>query len=159
MYFSRCRSKNMKDSIKIFILFVILVIAVFLQHNLVKQSDNIEVPAVGNSQEANQETIVNLRIDFDNGNIKNYDSIKLGKEKTVFDLLKKVTEENNLEFSYKEYPDMGALIESIDNIKNDFKINKWWQYWVNGQYATQASDKYELKNGDLVEWKFIKGQF
>lgn len=149
----------MKNSYKIVIFVAILVLAVFLEHNLVSQSKNIEVPATEKTQGINQEITVALRIDFDNGEIKNYDKIKIGQEKTVFDLLKKVAEENNLEFSYKDYPDLGILVESINNVKNDLDNNKWWQYWVNGQYATIGADKYELKDGDSVEWKFIKGQF
>ena len=149
----------MKNFIKIIILVAILVAAVFLEHNLAIRSKNTEVPITENLQGMNQETAVTLRIDFDNGNIKNYNVVKLGQGKTVFDLLKKITEENNLEFSFKEYPDMGVLVESIGNVKNDFGINKWWQYWVNGQYATVGADKYELKNGDFIEWKYIKGQY
>lgn len=149
----------MKNSYKIVILIAILAAAVFLEHNLVNLSKTASLPTAKELEEASQKTTVTLRIDFDNGNISNYNEIKLGEEKTVFGLLKKVAEENNLEFSFKEYPDLGILVESIDSVKNDFGINKWWQYWVNGQYATKGADKYELKNNDLVEWKYIKGQF
>lgn len=147
----------MKISFKIIIFVAVLATAVFLQHTLVTKT--AKPPATDGFQEANQEITVALKIDFGDGNINNYDGIKLGQEKTVFNLLKKVAEENDMEFSFKEYPDLGVLIESIDNVKNDFGINKWWQYWVNGQYATVGADKYELKNNDLVEWKYIKGQF
>lgn len=149
----------MKTILKISILVVILAVAIFLEHSLVNLSKTASPLTSEKLEEVNQEITVALRIDFDNGNIKNYNGIKLEEEKKVFYLLKKVVEENNLEFSFKEYPDLGVLVESIDNVKNDFGINKWWQYWVNGQYATVGADKYELKNNDLVEWKYIKGQF
>lgn len=156
----------MKTILKISIIVVILAAAVFLEHTLVDiyQSATEELEEANPvrnmiSNGVNQKIAVTLRIDFDNGNVKNYNRVELGEEKTVFDLLKKVTEENNLEFSFREYPDLGVLIESIDSAKNNFENNKWWQYWVNGQYATKGADKYELKNNDLVEWKYIKSQF
>jgi len=149
----------MKNSYKIIIFVAILAVAVFLEHSLVNLLKTASLPTSEKLEEANQEIAVALRIDFDNGNISNYNGVKLGEEKTVFNLLKKVAEENNLEFSFKEYPDLGVLVESIGSVKNDFGINKWWQYWVNEQYATVGADKHELKNNDLVEWKYIKGQF
>ena len=78
--------------------------------------------------------------------------------KTVFDLLKKVTQENNLEFSFKEYPDLEVFIESIDKVANDPKNNKWWQYWVNGEYGQVGASNFILKDGDFVKWKYGEGQ-
>lgn len=149
----------MKDFLKITLLVVILVTAILLEHNFASQSKNIRVLTNGELAGTNQEITVNLRIDFDNGEIKSYDNIKIERDKTVFDLLKGVAEENNLEFSFREYQDLGALVESIDNVKNDFNNNKWWQFWVNGEYATIGASSFQLKEGDLVEWKFVKGQF
>ena len=148
----------MKTILKISILVVILAAAIFLEHNLVNLSKTAN-PSTGDKlEEANQEIAVTLRIDFDNGNIKNYNGVKLGEEKTVFDLLKKVTGENNLELSFKEYPGSGVFIESIDRAANDAKNNKWWQYWVNGEYAKMGASDFQLKNGDFIEWKYIEGQ-
>ena len=149
----------MKNSYKIVIFVAILAAAVFLEHSLVNLLKTASPPTSEKLEEVNQEITVILIIDFDNGNISNYNGVKIGEERTVFYLLKKVAEENNLEFSFKEYPDLGVLVESIGSVKNDFGINKWWQYWVNEQYATVGADKHELKNNDLVEWKYIKGQF
>jgi len=149
----------MKNSYKIVVFVAILAVAIFLEHSLVNLLKTAGPPTSEKLEEVNQEITVVLIIDFDNGNISNYNGVKIGEERTVFYLLKKVTEENNLEFSFKEYPDLGVLVESIGSVKNDFGINKWWQYWVNEQYATVGADKYELKNNDLVEWKYIKGQF
>jgi len=149
----------MKTILKISILVVILAAAIFLEHNLVNLSKTANYPATDGFQEANQEIKVALKVDFGDGNINNYDGIKLGEEKTVFDLLKKVTGENNLELSFKEYPGSGVFIESIDRAANDAKNNKWWQYWVNGEYAKIGASDFQLKNGDFIEWKYIEGQF
>jgi hypothetical protein len=38
---------------------------------------------------------------------------------TVFNLLEKITADNNFRLQSKDYGEMGALIESIGDIKND----------------------------------------
>ncbi len=149
----------MKTSFKIFVLSIVLVGGIFLIQNLAN------LQKIGQSSIEDKESqkvqvgiTVNLELDFGNGNIKAFDDIKLEEGKTVFDLLKKVTQENNLEFSFKEYPGLGVFVESIDGISNDAKINKWWQYWVNGEYAQAGASIYKFKNSDLIEWKYVKNQ-
>ncbi len=99
----------MKNFLKIAVLIAVLLAAVFLEHTWVSQSKNLGASIGEELSGTNQEMTMALKIDFGNGEIKNYDKIKIEPGKTVFDLLKKVTEENNLEFSFKEYPDLGVL--------------------------------------------------
>jgi len=150
----------MRPSFKIFIFFIFLVIGTLLIKSLVTLPKIAPPPVkIEEGQEIQKEIIVNLQFDFGEGNIKKFENIKLREGKTVFDLLKKVTQENNLEFSFKEYPDLGVFIESIDNVRNDSKTNKWWQYWVNGEYDQVGASNFILKDGDLVKWKYVEGQF
>lgn len=150
----------MRTSFKIFIFSIIFVAGIFLIQNLVNLSKvgQSEIK-IEESQQIQKEIIVSLRLDFSEGKIKSFENIKLKEGKTVFDLLKKVTQENNLELSYKEYPGLGAFVESIDNFANDPRNNKWWQYWVNNEYVNAGASFYKLKNGDLVKWKYIGSQF
>jgi hypothetical protein len=147
----------MRTSIKIFIFFVFLAVGIFLIQNLVNLQ-KIGQPSViiEEKQEIQPEIVVSLRLEFGNGNIRTFNDIKLEKGKTVFDLLKKVTQENNMELSFKEYPDLGVFIESIDKVTNDPKNNKWWQYWVNGEYGQAGASNFILKDGDLVKWKYVE---
>lgn len=151
------RKFNMKISLKILIPIFVLIIGFFLGQYLAK----IEIlpTEIFPEVEVEKEIKASLLLDFGEGNIKNFENIQLEKEKTVFNLLKKVTKANNLELSYKEYPGMGVFIESIDNIKNDPQKNKFWQYWVNGKYAQVGASKFILKEGDFVEWKYVESQF
>ncbi len=153
----------MKTSLKIFVLSIVLVGGIFLIQNLANLQKIGQPPIEDDSRNEESQKVqvgitVNLKFDFGNGNIKAFDNIKLEEGKTVFDLLKKVTQENNLEFSFKEYPGLGVFVESIDGISNDAKINKWWQYWVNGEYAQAGASIYKFKNSDLIEWKYVKNQ-
>lgn len=150
----------MKTPLKTFIFFIVLVSSIFLVQNLVTLPKISQPPTeVEKNQEIQPGIVVNLKLDFGNGNVKIFNDIKLGEEKTVFALLKKITQENNMEFSFKEYPDLGAFVESIDNVANNSENNQWWQYWVNNEYAQLGASLYKLKEGDLIEWKYVEGQF
>ena len=72
---------------------------------------------------------------------------------TVFDILKKVSADNNFSFVYKE-SDLGAFIEEIYGIKNDVGANKYWMYKVNGQLANVGASGYKINNGDVIEWYY-----
>lgn len=150
----------MKKSFKIFFFLISLIIGIFLLRGLVNLP-KIGQPSViiEEKQEIQPEIVVSLRLDLSERNIKTFNNIQLGEEKTVFALLKKVTQENNLELSYKEYPDLGVFIESIDNFANDPGRNLWWQYWVNEEYGQVGTSNFILKNGDIVEWKYVESQF
>ncbi|MDO8524185.1 MAG: DUF4430 domain-containing protein [bacterium] len=72
---------------------------------------------------------------------------------TVFSALQSIGQKENFAVTYKNYPEMGVLVESIGGIANG-QDNKYWQYWVNDILGEVASDKKFLKTGDKVEWKF-----
>ena len=113
-----------------------------------------------NQAVTDQKKTVSLMLDFGNGEIKTFKDIAIEEKTNLFDLLKKVTSENNLEFRYKDYGgDLGVLIESINNIGNNVGSDRFWQYWVNNEYAKIGASNYKLNPGDLIEWKYIKGQF
>lgn len=80
------------------------------------------------------------------------------KEKmTAFDLLKERAGESGLALKTKTY-DIGILIEAIGEKKNG-DGGFYWMYYVNGELPMVAADKYELKPGDKVEFKFEKSTF
>ena len=96
-----------------------------------------------------------LILKYDNNEDKYELEIEQGK--TVFDLLKQASEENNFSLEYQNH-NIGVFIKEIKGIKNG-KDNKYWQYTVNSKYADKAADMWELKNDDIIEWKFIESQF
>ena len=79
---------------------------------------------------ANNEIKASLMLAFGNGELKTFNNFSLPKNATVFDLLKKVGTENNLELNSKDFGgDLGVLIEGIGDKINDTKQNIYWQYW------------------------------
>lgn len=72
---------------------------------------------------------------------------------TVYSVLQSLSQKENFAIIYKDYPEMGVLVESIGGVANG-QDNKYWQYWVNDVLGEVAADKKFLKSGDEVEWKF-----
>ncbi|MFA5021690.1 MAG: DUF4430 domain-containing protein [Patescibacteria group bacterium] len=119
----------------------------------------INLPSVNQAQ-LEQEIKVNLMLDFGDGQVQTFNNVALTNQATVLDLLKKVTTDSNLEFKTKDYgKELGVLVESINKYTNSDKTNQFWHYWVDNIYAETGASNYSLKNGDIVEWKYVSNQF
>lgn len=70
---------------------------------------------------------------------------------TPYEALVSVASKNNITLQTKQY-DFGVFVEGIGDQKNT--TEKAWIYFVNGKSGEVASDKYTLKQGDTVEWKY-----
>ncbi|MFX0080294.1 MAG: DUF4430 domain-containing protein [Candidatus Hodarchaeota archaeon] len=87
---------------------------------------------------------ITLIVDYGNGTIKTLENFELTDyNTTAFDALI-----NWCEVEYKDYGEMGILVEEIDGIRGN------WRYSINGDYPGVSSNKYNLKNGDSVEWVY-----
>jgi len=54
--------------------------------------------------------------------------------------------------------ELGIFIESINGVPEGVAKDKWWQFWVNNQYSNVGASAYTVNPGDIIEWKFTKGQ-
>lgn len=100
--------------------------------------------------------VMRVAIDFGGGSF--VDVIKeFADGTTAFSILKDMAGERSIALDVDDSYDFGVFVRAIGDKKNG-DDKKYWQYWVNGKYAMIASDKYVLKPGDFVEWKFIKQQ-
>ena len=82
---------------------------------------------------------------------------ELNAGESLFDLLKKTTKTKGIELSYKDYGgSMGMFITSI--ARTSASGDKWWQYWVNGQYANVGVSSSIPKAGDVVEFRLTNEQ-
>lgn len=72
---------------------------------------------------------------------------------TVYSLLKECGELKGFEVKGTVWePYEAVFVDSINGLGNS--KGKYWQYYVNGDYGEMSSDRKELGNGDLVEWKW-----
>jgi len=85
-----------------------------------------------------------LIVDYGNGTLKIIEDFELTDyNTTAFDALIEWSE-----VEYKDYDEMGILVENIDGVKGN------WRYSINGDFPGVSSDKYNLKNGDTIKWVF-----
>ncbi len=51
-----------------------------------------------------------------------------------------------------ETSDVGAYVTKIDGVGGE--PNAFWLYYVNGQSAAIAADRYQTQSGDYIEWRY-----
>lgn len=75
---------------------------------------------------------------------------------SVFDLLQRVCKENKIHMESSWTPLYNsAYIEGIHNLYEfDCGSASGWMYRVNGWYPNYGSSRYQLSQGDVVEWKY-----
>jgi hypothetical protein len=144
----------MKKSFRfLFSIAIFLIVTIFLVVSLFSKKDNIS-QVVPNPTVAPQVINIQSKILFASDKITD---IEAGYEfetgKTAFDLLTETASENDIQIETQKY-DFGIFIKSIEGFENT-KDNAWI-YYVNGKAGDVAADKYILKNGDVVEWRYEK---
>ena len=93
-----------------------------------------------------------LIIDYGNNNIDTY-NIKFANA-TVFSVLMQASKEYNFPVETQYYEQYQShFIISINNVGGGDN-NKYWQYYLNGNYGTISSDFKYIKNYDTITWKF-----
>ena len=58
------------------------------------------------------------------------------------------------DIEYQSTPS-GAFVKSIDSVSNS--RTAYWLYYINDTAAMTACDKYILKGGEKVEWRYVGG--
>jgi len=104
------------------------------------------------------ERSTSMMIDTDDA-LLGFSDIALKEGDTVYSVLSSVAQEHDdLLLDIVDYGDLGVFINAINN-KQSGDNNNYWQYWVNNQYADLAADKYVLKQGDVIFWKFTSNKY
>lgn len=105
------------------------------------------------SSTTDQESIgkASLLINYGDGSIDSFNELNIPPNGKVIDLLK----QSALKIEYKDYGgDMGVFVTSLGDIGPDKEGKKWWQYFINNEYAKMGVSTQSVKNGDIVEFKF-----
>ncbi|ODA43086.1 DUF4430 domain-containing protein [Desulfosporosinus sp. BG] len=89
-----------------------------------------------------------------NGIILPPTKVEFKEGETVFDVLKIVVRENNIQMQY-EGSNGTAYIKGINNLYElDGGPLSGWMYCVNKLYANFGCNQTKLKNGDTIEWNY-----
>lgn len=92
----------------------------------------------------------------DSGVIFPKTEIDISDGDTVFDILKKACNDNNIQIEYTYSSGFGSYyIEGINQLyEKDCGAFSGWTYRVNGELPSVGASKYEVKNGDNVEFLY-----
>lgn len=98
-----------------------------------------------------------LRIDFGDGTIEQNDELKITnyeEGETLWLIMQRELAKKGIALEYDNYGgEFGVLITQIGDKKNG-EGGRYWQYFVNGKYATTGASTYRVKAGDVIEWRF-----
>ena len=91
-----------------------------------------------------------------NGVILNEITVIFYEGESVFDVLQRVCKENKIHMEASWTPMYNsAYIEGIHNLYEfDCGALSGWMYRVNGWYPNYGCSRYQLQDGDVVEWRF-----
>lgn len=149
----------MKNSIKfLFSALIILMAGFFLGQSF--QVDKTAI-SMADSQEAVPEELapVSLMLDDGGADLKIYPQISIEKESTVFSVLQNLSNrEDDLKLDFDPPGEWGVFIKQIGEKKNG-EENKYWQYFVNNKQPMVAADRYKLKGGEAIMFKFMESKF
>lgn len=89
----------------------------------------------------------------EDGNIV-FDTFEIEAEETVYDILIEASKKHSLQLEHSGTGDM-TYISGINYIYEfDFGDLSGWMYFVNGESPSVGCQKYELKDGDRIEWLY-----
>lgn len=75
---------------------------------------------------------------------------------TAYEALVNTAADELFTLKTKQY-DFGVFVEQIGELPNT--NDKAWIYYLNNKSATQAADKQEVREGDVVRWKYEKPMY
>src|SRR3989338_1410997 len=117
-------------------------------------------PQTGTSLKS-QEAASQASIMIDTGkDILGFSNVKIEPQDTVWSVLKRLSESQaeKLKIESQDYGEMGVLITAVNGVKGG-EDDKYWQYWVNNEYAQVAADKQSVNARDVIMWKFTGSKF
>ena len=82
--------------------------------------------------------------------------VTFSQGESVYDVLQRVCRENKIHMESSFTPVYNsAYIEGIGNLYEfDVGSGSGWMYAVNGWYPNYGCSRYQVKDGDVVEWRY-----
>ena len=71
--------------------------------------------------------------------------------------MQEIAESNTISLEYDPPNELGVFVTKVGNYENG-QDGKFWVYEINERKVPIASDKYILKDGDKLVWKFVTPQ-
>jgi len=88
-----------------------------------------------------------------------FGNLPVNESDTVWSLLSSASEsQESLTVNSNDYGELGVLVTDINGFSNGTD-DKYWQFWVNNEYAAVAANLYKVKPGDVILWKFTSSRY
>lgn len=98
---------------------------------------------------------IKLKIYYEDGSTTNYET-QIDDDESAFDILQAAANNQEIPLDYQQY-DFGVFVKSINGVANTNE--KSWIYFVNESSPEVGADNYSVKDGDVIEWKYIEPSF
>ena len=84
------------------------------------------------------------------------ETVEFYEDESVFDVLLRETKNHKIHMEYSETPlYQSAYIEGIGNLYEfDAGETSGWVYSVNGWFPNYGCSRYQLTDGDVIEWSY-----
>lgn len=143
-------------------LVILISIALYISNNaVIDNSDSLNTNETSQFYDpdpqptVNPEEIVTLLIDFGEQGTFDYQT-DYTEGVTALEILQEGAQERDVVLETIEY-DFGTIVDSIDGMENTTELS--WIYFINGESANVGADSYELKPGDVIEWRYIEPEY
>lgn len=77
------------------------------------------------------------------------------KSETVLDAMHDFAATNQFDFKTKDFPGMGVMIESINDLENG--DGYYWILYINGKDSAKGASAAQVNTGDSIEWRYEQG--
>lgn len=81
-------------------------------------------------------------------------SMELEENTSVYAFLKQASKKFDFSLKVSQHSSLGAFVEGLAGTVNDPKNNRYWLYYVNGQFASRGVSSQIVKEGDLIQWSY-----
>ncbi len=96
---------------------------------------------------------ITIIVDFGNGTIQEWNLNLMDHYTTPFDAL---NNKCDVGYDIQKLGGNSALfyVTGVNGVHEDISNNMFWLYYVNDNYATTASNAYQLEDNDVVRWVY-----
>ena len=122
--------------------------AYFHKETIIVRENTADTPAAMRS--------VNLMLDFGNGEVRTWNTVSWHEAMSVVDLLTMVGNVDGINVVTEGTDEKNLVVTAVSDVATNKESR--WQYWVNNTHEPRIANKYFLKPGDIVVWKFAKEQ-
>jgi len=102
-------------------------------------------------------TTATVILDYGDNGISSYAIYT--KNNTVYGFLMEAARVGDFDVKTTYYSGFDSLLVDSIGDKTSGQDNKYWSYYINGEYGTIGADKQVVHGGDVIKWKFEGFEF